>query len=872
GVSDLRLGPLQDNGGDTFTHALLNGSPAIDAGDTALTTDQRGISRPQGTADDIGAFELVQYDCAIEPWIVDEEADLHDAIRCFNSQTIADSYTISLTQNISLTISTIDIDNTAGVGLLLEGNSFTVDGQDNLGVRPFEIAIDTTVTIQNITITGGNIANPGGGIRNSGTLTVSNSTLSGNSSTSDGGGIYNRRGTLTVSNSTLSGNSAAISGGGIYNRSGTLTVSNSTLSGNSATNDGGGGIYNFGGTLTVSNSIISDSTSGGDCINNEGTVNNYGFNIVEDGSCGFTGVSDLRLGPLQDNGGDTFTHALLNGSPAIDAGDTALTTDQRGISRPQGAADDIGAFELVQYDCAIEPWIVDEEADLNGAIGCFNNQTIADSYIISLTQNISLITSTVDIDNNTAGVELLLEGNSFTIDGQDYLGVRPFYIATNSTVTIQNMTITGGNTSSGGGISNDGTLTVSNSTLRGNSVYAYGGGGILNEGTLTVSNSTLSDNSAYAGGGGITNSGTLTISNSTLSGNSVGWSGGGIDNYGMLTISNSTLSGNSADWSGGGIYNFSTLIISNSTLSDNFAAGGGGIYNVGGTLAVSNSTLSGNSADYDGGGGIFNGGTLTVNNSIISDSTPGGDCYNNSGTITSNGYNLDSDGTCNWSETTDISSSDPLLGPLQDNGGDTFTHALLDGSPAIDAGDTTLTTDQRGVARPQGNADDIGAYEDEGGIVQYEIFLPFITKPGYPDLVVDSISVTGDADVSIVIRNSGTAAVTEEFWVDLYIGLKNSGNPPMQVNDIWQNLSPNGAAWEVTTSALPLNVGDTLTLTVNDAYFDTSESNIGSSIANNTNLYVQVDSANAGNSNGGVLESHEQNGGAYNNVFGPVTR
>jgi hypothetical protein len=126
-------------------------------------------------------------------------------------------------------------------------------------------------------------------------------------------------------------------------------VTNSTLSGNFAAS--GGGIHNdTGGTATLKNTIIANSVSGGECA---GSLVSLGNNLDSANTCGLGVAGDLsntnpKLGPLQDNGGPTLTHALLEGSPAIDAGDdsAAPATDQRGVSRPQGAASDIGAFEL----------------------------------------------------------------------------------------------------------------------------------------------------------------------------------------------------------------------------------------------------------------------------------------------------------------------------------------------------------------------------------------------------------------------------------------------------------------------------------------------------------------------------------------------
>jgi hypothetical protein len=203
---------------------------------------------------------------------------------------------------------------------------------------------------------------------------------------------------------------------------------------------------------------------------------------------------------------------------------------------------------------------------------------------------------------------------------------------------------------------------------------------------LTISNG----NAGIYNGGGISNAGTLTVSNCTLSGNSAG-TGGGIDNDGTLTVSNCTLSGNSIYQAsaGGGIANAGTLTVSNCTLSGNSAAAGGGGIGNSGTATVSNCTLSGNSGPQ-GGGGMENDGTLTLNNTIVANSPSGGDVFNFSGTITGS-HNLIDDGSGGLSDTI---TADPKLDPngLHNNGGPTQTIKLLAGSPAIDHGgpDTTL--------------------------------------------------------------------------------------------------------------------------------------------------------------------------------------
>jgi hypothetical protein len=272
-------------------------------------------------------------------------------------------------------------------------------------------------------------------------------------------------------------------------------------------------------------------------------------------------------------------------------------------------------------------------------------------------------------------------------------------------VALSELTIQNGFASNGGGIYNNGILTVNHAAVSGNSAQNYccgSGGGIYNNGKMTVNKSTLSGNSANAGGGGISNNGTLRITNSTLSGN-LGFSGGGIQNNGgTLTINNSTLSKNVA-------------------LTRFHLPGlGGGILSGGGTLRISNTTLSGNGAPRDGGGISASNTTTTLQNTIVANSTSGGNCY---GTMTSNGYNLSSDGTCNFNNSGDLNNTDPSLGQLGNYGGPTPTIPLLSGSPAIDAGNPSgctdgkghlLKTDQRGKPRhdkEDTSGCDMGAYE-----------------------------------------------------------------------------------------------------------------------------------------------------------------
>jgi predicted outer membrane repeat protein len=254
---------------------------------------------------------------------------------------------------------------------------------------------------------------------------------------------------------------------------------------------------------------------------------------------------------------------------------------------------------------------------------------------------------------------------------------RLFYIAAGKDVTISGLTISNGKVISdfGGGIYNDNaTLTLSSCTISGNTIDFGIGGGIYND--------------------GVNGGATLTVSNCTISGNSA-YFGGGIYNYvGTVTLTNTTLSGNYAESGGGAIRNEGTLTITNSTLSGNFCA---------------------NSPD-DHGGGIYNTGTLKIGDTILKVGPSGENVYNVQpiGSVTSLGYNLSSDNGGGYlTATGDRITTDPMLGPLQNNGGPTFTHLPESNSPAIDAGDPTLGMDQRGsgFVRVMNGRIDIGAVE-----------------------------------------------------------------------------------------------------------------------------------------------------------------
>ncbi|PYI97720.1 MAG: hypothetical protein DMF00_13395 [Verrucomicrobia bacterium] len=326
-----------------------------------------------------------------------------------------------------------------------------------------------------------------------------------------------------------------------------------------------------------------------------------------------------------------------------------------------------------------------------------------DTIDFAVTGTITLTTDELLVDKS-----ITISGpgsDNLTVDGNH--ASRVFHVSSGVTATVAGLSITNGGEvpGAGGGIYNDhSTLAIDHCTVSGN--HGSVGGGVYNDG--------------YSG------TATLTVTNSTFSGNSVAapysvGSGGGIYNNGSygsatLTVANSTFSGNSAGYLdygwGGAIYNDGSLGSA--------------------TLTLNNSTFSGNSAGYHG-GGIYNGsGMVTIRHTILNAGAWGENLSNAYGSVSSLGYNLSSDNGGGFlTATGDQINTDPMLGPLQDNGGSTFTHELLSGSPAINAGDPSFTPppdyDQRGPGFPRvvNGRIDIGAFEE----VQAPIYAAQVQQP-----------------------------------------------------------------------------------------------------------------------------------------------
>jgi hypothetical protein len=453
--------------------------------------------------------------------------------------------------------------------------------------------------------------------------------------------------------------------------------------------------------------------------------------------------------------------------------------------------------EMLEGRTLLSVFAVDHLADdmvgsgLNGSLRyCITNATDGDSITFGVTGTINL---TGVLPGLTHSISIQGPGaNSLSVHG----GYNTFSVRTGATVSISGLTVANGagieNTgtltissctisSNHEGISNQGTLTLNNATVSDNGPGGEedsGVGGIVNDlGRLTINNSTISHNHGISGflgstAGGIRNyrgtvsisystiafnqaladydacagifneNGTVTISNSTIANNyttagQIG--GGGILNWpdGTLTITNSTISGNTGN--AGGIASGGTLTMSNSTIANNVGFYGGGGLSSGGPTTISNSTIASNSS-FSSGGGIR--GTINMQNTILAGN--GADRYPDlDGSLSSSGYNLigNTSGGSGF-DSTDLLNVNPLLGPLQDNGGPTKTMALLAGSPALNAGDPAQlgVADQRGVVRTGGV--NIGAYQASASTLV--VTVPDTVTAGTPfDVTVQAVDPFG---------------------------------------------------------------------------------------------------------------------------------
>lgn len=451
---------------------------------------------------------------------------------------------------------------------------------------------------------------------------------------------------------------------------------------------------------------------------------------------------------------DTSTLTITVADLTIDGSANGNVTIRR--SRP--SADSVNAFGIL-YDGVA-----------SGSL-TLNHLTISNGNVIALAPNsyahgggVSCVCANLSVNNS------VISGNAVNFSGGNRpLGYGGGIYVSGGNLTLSNSTVSGNSANAaGGGIAvyaGHASLTgstVSNNSTSNNYFNGRGGGIYMRPGNLTLTDSIVSNNAAQGDAGGLLVGGVLTMTRSAVNGNAAGNDGGGIKLYSQATLSYSTISGNTAQ-RGGGIYQQSgyhstvqLLSLNNSTLDRNStpstsAGRGGGIYSYAGDLVLSNSTVAGNSSGLYG-GGIFvkqnsspialtdvtlasntaserggglmistgGAGAVTVNSSVFTyagtPATGGGNIAVTTGAIAIAGANnlTFGGGLINASFNASPLTGDPMLGPLQNNGGPTQTMLPGAGSAALDAGGAApcaVATDQRGALRPQGSACDIGAVE-----------------------------------------------------------------------------------------------------------------------------------------------------------------
>jgi len=566
--------------------------------------------------------------------------------------------------------------------------------------RVFEVTAGGVLNLVDLTVRHGRSTSSGGGIFSAGRLTIINSRVISNTAQL-GGGIFTAEGILTLDSTVIGdsdgANEAVLNGGGIYNSNSHVFITNgSTVSDNLAGQDGGG-IYNSNGNTD----IIKD-------------INDPSDNIVANNQAGRAGGGIYNTGWLTMIYGEVNNNnAAADGGGIYNLSTTEIRESRVENNQAQsgsgGGIYNFGGLTMVYGE------VHNNYAETDGGgIYNLNFTEIRESRI----------------ENNQAqsgsGGGIYTRGDLYSELGLFIIGNQAF--------------------EDGGGIYSRGmVLDIRDGQISDNQTTIGDGGGIYSNdwGGDYLENTTIANNVAAGAGGGVFSNSTTSILGSTIRGNSAAVSGGGISIIGRLDIDTSVLNDNSAPI-GGGIYSTSwEAEIRNSTLSGNLAAtnGGGVYYNGGNLIWIENSTISDNSATVDGGGiynelasieGITN--TVAIRSSLITDNEAGSianEIYNgmvvNAGDNNLFGHGGETNAQAFFGFTpygTDISATSDgtlptpltdILNPiLADNGGSTWTHVLVTGSPAIDAinpANCLFDTDQRGMARPQGAGCDIGAYE-----------------------------------------------------------------------------------------------------------------------------------------------------------------
>jgi CSLREA domain-containing protein len=597
-----------------------------------------------------------------------------------------------------------------------DGNAAGLSDEQRLG-GGFRVEAGAQLVLSRAAVASNFAAAAGGGISTAGVVQVIDSTISSNN-TGDGstpggrgGGIHVAAGGHAVLvNATVSRNSAfqdgdgqPSHGGGVYS-AGTFVMEHATIASNFA--NAGAGLYQaapIDGEMALWNTLIAGNF-GSACAGTVGFLDGD-HNLADDASCELDQPGDLPsafagLLELDDYGGPTDTQLPALGSQAIDAAAQAHcpAADQRGVARPVDACD-IGAVE--RRPQPVVTTFADGDDHSCASDDCTLREALEDSEREAV---VLLEEGEYDVELG----ELVLRENRIIV-GQGARrtilegsgGHRVLAVADGSSLVSQ-LRITGGEADVGGGVhvGDDASLTLTDTAIQGN--RATSGGGIATRGGLVVAASTVAANTAGERGGGIltTEQGSTVLVNSTVSGNTATGSGGG-----AATI-------------GGSFGSF------NATITANHAAAGGGI----------------------AGDAIQAIGDTRLINTIVA-ANDGTECAYGTDHFHVARASLSDDRTCFDEGNLNLPDTDPGLGPLDGSFGETDLHPLLDGSPAIGAGDdqSCQGTDQRGAARLRC---DIGAFE--GGTAA--------TRLRLVTLVVDGPAQPSDFTVRVLADGAETAA------------------------------------------------------------------------------------------------------------------
>ncbi len=419
--------------------------------------------------------------------------------------------------------------------------------------------------------------------------------------------------------------------------------------------------------------------------------------------------------------------------------------------------------------------LVGNETELNSAINAFNGQS--GPFTVRLTADILLSASTPTILQSPPDAGLVIDGAGFSVDGQGINGVRPFTIDLFAEVTMNDLTITGGNADDGGGVYNKGDLEMTDCVVTANTANFHGGAIYVDHGNATLTRCTISNNNARIGGGVYSdaNGGSITLVDSTVSDNTAsGLGGGGAYAEGSifgggLTARRTTFANNSATvGSGGALFNLGDTFLENCTISGNTAAvhGGGLLHALNfppPDLWVTHCTITDNAAP-EGSGIYTDADDLVLTNSLIVNQRSGRDCAVVGTIIDSRGYNFDSDGFCGLNAVGDFSGRAIQLDPLTSHApGAPATHMItvpqsiaINAIPMINGScnGSGVVLDQRGTPRAQYTHCDIGAVE-----------LPASSITLHSRVINDNGGAAGPADFGLQLNGNLTAPGAQNLFL-----------------------------------------------------------------------------------------------------------